>query len=191
MTTSAPPTDLRSTTRARYAPGRHRRGNARVRAAVGRRPGAGRRPARDDLAQAGSETDEVERLLVRLVRDPEAAAGVDELDGRAGAPARDVAQLGPSRRRARRGGRVEDVRGAERVEAEQLEMGRRRRPCAALAARSARVHPELAGAVVTDEPDALEPGVLGDRGAQQDRLADARPGARSPRAVRARRATRP
>ena len=53
-----------------------------------------------------------------------------------------------------------------------------------------RVHPELAGAVVADQPHALEPGHLGDGGAKHDRLAPAG-GARDPlEPRRARRATR-
>ncbi len=53
-----------------------------------------------------------------------------------------------------------------------------------------RVHPELASPVVADEPDPLQPGVLGHRRPQQDRLDPARLRRRSPRAWRVRRATR-
>ena len=54
--------------------------------------------------------------------------------------------------------RVEDVRRAERVEPEQLEMRRGDRLGAPRSREVGGVHPELARAVVADEPDALEPG---------------------------------
>ena len=108
-----------------------------------------------------------------LVGDPESAAGVDQSKrrpDRAGHPA--------GGRHGRRHvldqtGRVEDVRRAEGVQPEQLEVRRGSR-----AARGGRqvggVHPELAGAVVADEPDPFQPVALGDGGAQHDRLAATR-----------------
>ena len=130
----------------------------------------------DDRGQAAAEPDEIERLLVRLVRDPEAAARVDEPEprsrpGRASSP-RQADGRGDVRRRAPPASRTFDAPNACRPRSSRCgdATARPRR-----ATRSAGVHPELAGAVVADEPDPLEPGVLGDGGPQQDRL-DAAPG---------------
>ena len=149
-----------------------------------------RRPVLGDGRQSATEPDEVERLFVRLVRDPEATAGVDEAEARP-----DAHRQSP--READGGGdvlderrRIEDVRRAEGVDAKEVEVGRRdgMRRCR----REVRaVHPELARAVVADQPDALEPGVLGDRRAQEDRLDPAGVGGRSPRGAPARPAIRP
>ena len=68
---------------------------------------------------------------------------------------------------------VEDVRCAERVQSEQVEVRRRRR-ARGRCREIRRVHPELPGAVVADEADPLEPGVLRDGCAQEDRLDPAR-----------------
>ena len=93
---------------------------------------------------------------MRLVRDAEAAAGVDEPERDPG-PEREPAGS-PDRRRDvldERAG-VEDVRRPERMQPEQLEMRRGDRSCRRCD-EVGGVHPELAGAVVADEPDALEP----------------------------------
>ena len=59
------------------------------------------------------------------------------------------------------------------MQPQQLEVGRGGGP---LRRRDeiGRIHPELAGPIVADEPDALETGVLGDRGSEEDRLPPAR-----------------
>ena len=65
--------------------------------------------------------------------------------------------------------RIEDVRGTERVQPEQLEMRRADRAARRID-EIRRVHPELARAVVADEPDALESGVLGHGRPEHHRL---------------------
>ena len=157
-------------------------------------PGVGqervRRPVRDDRRDPRSQPDQVERFLVGLVRDAETAARIDEPDGRARQPG----ELDGRPRRRRHvldeRGRVEDVGGPEGVQPEQLEV----RGAGRVAGRGdevARVHPELARAVVADEADAFEPGVLGHGRAEQDRDAPSRlRGDRAP-AAPARRAIRP
>jgi hypothetical protein len=65
--------------------------------------------------------------------------------------------------------RVEDVRGTEGMQPEKLEMWRRDGPPRRVR-QVRRVHPELAGSVVADEADPLQPRTLGDRGAKEDRL---------------------
>ena len=81
-------------------------------------------PAGGDPRQPGPEPDQVERLLVRLVRDPEPAAGVDQADGRPGRE-RQAARRAHGRRdvldeRAR----VEDVGRPERMQPEEVEVRR-------------------------------------------------------------------
>ena len=62
-----------------------RPGSGPARAGAAPPTGPGRRPSRASIsARPAPETDQVERLLVRLVRDPQAAAGVDQPKGRAG-----------------------------------------------------------------------------------------------------------
>ena len=110
---------------------------------------------------------------MRLVRDPESAAGVDQPERRAGRQGEPAG--GADRRRDVRDERpcVEDVRRAEGVEPEQVQVRRGDRAPRRLG-EVRGVHPELAGPVVADEADPLEPGVLRDRRPQQDRLDPAR-----------------
>ena len=127
------------------------------------------RPAGGELGEPTTEPAQVERFLVRLVRDAEPTAGIDEPERRADAQRQAAGR--PDRRRdvAEQCAGIEDVRRAERVEAQQVEV---RRPTAPLGRlhEIGRVHPELAGAVVADQPDPFEAGVLGDGGAEHDRL---------------------
>jgi hypothetical protein len=101
------------------------------------------------------EADQVESVVVGLVRDAEPATDVDKPERHAGVAShhfcrgdRHVDVIGEGRR-------VEDIRGTERVQAEQLEprrigrVARRRHEVTG-------IHAELAGAVVADEPDAFE-----------------------------------
>jgi len=104
-----------------------------------------------------------------LLPRPETAAGVDEPEPRPDP------QRQPSRE-ADRGGdvlderrRIEDVRRAEGVDAQEVEVGRRDgMPRCRREVRA--VHPELARAIVTDQPDAFEPGALVDRSPKEDGL---------------------
>ena len=99
-----------------------------------------------------------------LVRDAEPAAGIDQPDGRARQPRRSCA--GRPDGRARRGRRARPRRGRSRrrTRAARGARGAATRPRAApTPTRSAGVHPELAGAVVADEADPLEAGVLATR----------------------------
>ena len=73
---------------------------------------------------------------------------------------------------------VEDVRRPEGVEPEQIQVRRGGRATRRLG-EVRGVHPELAGPVVADEADPFEPGLLGDRCPQEDRLDPAR-GRRDP-----------
>ena len=61
-----------------------------------------RSPSRGDLGEAGAEADQVERFLVRLVRDAEPAAGVDQPKRACRPTGRAGGRRGPSPRRARR-----------------------------------------------------------------------------------------
>ena len=120
--------------------------------------------------QAAAEPDQVERLLVGLVRDPQAAAGVDDPD-RGPAQPRELAG-GASRRRGmghERAG-LEDVGRPEGMESEQLEVLRSGGQPGGIH-EVGGVHPELARAVVTDEADPLEPRALGHGRPQQHGLA--------------------
>ncbi len=79
-------------------------------------------PRGGDLGDAPAEAGEVERVLVRFVGDPEPATRIDEPDRRTGPP-RELASRPDGRGDVRHQGRgVEHVRGAERVQTEQLEM---------------------------------------------------------------------
>ena len=128
------------------------------------------RPAVDDAGQAATEPDQVERLLVRLVRDAQAAPGVDDPD-RGAAQSRELAG-GPGRRRGvghERAG-LEDVGRPEGMESEQLEVRRSGGQPGGIH-EVGGVHPELARAVVTDQADTLEPRALGHGRPQQHGLA--------------------
>ena len=161
MTTIEPATVLRSTTRATVGAGRPDQEPAgfQQESRVAREPG---RAAQSGAiaSRPGAEPLEIEGVLVGLVRDPEPAARVDEPERRSPWPSASSAGRPDGRVDVldERAG-VEHVRRPEGVESEQVEVRRRDRPAAA-DAQIRRVHPELAGAVVTDEPDALEPRTL-------------------------------
>ena len=157
--------------RGRRPPGRRGSGRAPARAAP--RPGTDRSPSRGRCRPAHDRTR-------RGRATPRAA--------RTGCPARPrhrrsgpVVWLSRASSRAAWAGRgdvgderarLEHVRRAERVQPEQVEMrGTRGQPRGV--DQVARVHPELAGAVVADEADAFEPGDLRHRRAEQHRLAPA------------------
>ena len=139
---------------------------------------------RGQRLEARPEDAEVERLVVRLVRDPEAAAGIDQLAAgsrprpRAAAAAATVASTCAASAAASSTFDAPNACSPDRVEPGRGDRLRRG------GSQVGRVHPELAGAVVADEPDALEARRLGHGCAQQDRLAPAqRLGDRAPAAA--------
>ncbi len=178
--------------RAPRTPRRARRGTGRARAAAACRRVAASPASRSAivLSRAPSTAEVERRLVVALVRDPEAAAGIDqperearlagelgrELDGR-----RDVAgeRLG-----------VEQVRRAERVDAQRLEPRARRRPPPRPTRRSASSIPNLpAPSSPTSRTRSRRVGLRRQR-PQQDRLEPAQRPRRSRPAGAARHATR-
>jgi hypothetical protein len=112
-------------------------------------------PLRGQLLESLAHSVQVERSLVGPVRDPQPSADVDEPQR---CPDREGNLAGPGHRGADvigKGVGVEDVRGPEGVHPEQVEIGRSGRPLGT-DFEIGRAHPELAGAVVADEPDALQ-----------------------------------
>jgi hypothetical protein len=106
---------------------------------------------------------------VRFVRDPEAATGIDQLEldpGREGEPPR-----GTDGRRdvVEQGARIEHIRCPEGVEPDEPQMRRTTRRLGRLD-EIGGVHAELAGAIVTDQPNAFQASVFRYRRAEHDRL---------------------
>ena len=107
---------------------------------------------------------------MRLVRDAEPAADVDQPQRHPGRHREPASCSDRGRRVMHERHGVEHVRRPEGMQPEQLEVRRGdRSTCASGEVR--RVHPELAGPVVTDEPDTFRRASLGDGRPEQDRLA--------------------
>ena len=190
MTTVAPSTDLRSTTRARYAPAgptRNRPGSSSRRASLSSGSVAQSATMLARPAPSRTRSSDPSCASYGMPRPPPASTS------------RTVVPVAWASRRAAR--TVAATWATSAAASRTFEAPNACRPsssrCGDVAARraeaatrSAGIHPELAGPVVADEPDAFESRVLGHRGPQAGPAGAGRPSRRSPRAGRARRAIR-